>query len=159
MRARRANVLPALVMAALAAAFATGVLTGGEAQIAHELSGVLETGQVAEFGDEGDGHRELDAAHRLERLDDGGEAPPLDLLPEFGLEALEPFLMFRNGADVLLEDHLLGRRGTDHFRQPAQMGRPPGGTALIPDILAQQEGLQPVLGGLAIPDRILPGAG
>ena len=35
------------------------------------------------------------------------------------------------------------------------MGRPPRGTALIPDILAQQEGLQPVLGGLAIPDCIL----
>ena len=83
----------------------------------------------------------------------------MDLLTEFGLETLEPFLMFRNSADVLLEDNLLGGRRTDDFRQPAQMGRPPRGTALIPDILAQPEGLQPVLGGLAIPDCIRTRAG
>ena len=98
--------------------------------------GVLETAQVAEFGHEGDGHRELDATHGLEGLDDGGQTPALDLLSEFGLQALESFLMFRHGPDVLLEDDLLGGRGTDHFRQPAQMGWPPGGAALIPDILA-----------------------
>jgi hypothetical protein len=67
--------------------------------------------------------------------------------------------MFSNGPDILLEDDLLGGRRTDHFRQPAQMGRPPRGTALIPDILAPQDGLQPVLGGLAIPDRLLTRAG
>ena len=128
------------------------------AQRAHELSGGLTTAQVAELGDEGDGDRALDATHRLERLHDGGETPPLDLLPEFGLEALQPFLMVRNGADVLLEDHRLRRRGTDHCRQPAQRSGPPGGTALIPDILLQQEGRQPVRGGLEIPDGILPGA-
>jgi hypothetical protein len=38
------------------------------------------------------------------------------------------------------------------------MCRSPGGTAVIPDILAQQKGLQPVLGGLEIPDGVLPGA-
>jgi hypothetical protein len=47
--------------AALAAVFATGVLTGRKSQIAHEWSGVLEPGQVAEFSYEGDSHRELDA--------------------------------------------------------------------------------------------------
>ncbi len=143
----------------LAAAFAPGVLTGRKSQIAHELSGVLEPGQVAEVGDEGDGHGELDATHRLEGLDDGSETPALDLLSKFSLKALESFIMFSHGSDILLEDDLLGGRRTDHIRQLAQMGRPPCGTALIPDILAQQEGLQPVLGGLAIPDRILMGAG
>ena len=107
--------------AALAAAFATGVLTRGEAQIAQERSGVLNTVQVAALGDEGDGDRELDATHRLERLNDGGETPPLDLLPECGLEALQPFRRCRNGVDVLLEDHLRRRRGTDHFR-PLALG-------------------------------------
>src|SRR5688572_4689040 len=81
----------------LAAAFATGVLTGRKAQIAHELSGVLEPSQVAEFGDEGDGYGELDATHRLEGLHDGGETPALDLLPEFRLQALESFVMFSHG--------------------------------------------------------------
>ena len=145
--------------AALAAAFAPGGLTGGESPRAHERSRVLATGEVAERSDEGDGHHELEAAHGLERLDDGGQAPSLDLLPAFGLETLEPCLMCRNGAAVLLEAHRLGGRGTDHFRQPAPMGGPPGGAALIPAVLAPQEGLQPVLGGLAIPDRLRTRAG
>lgn len=55
----------------LAAVFATGVLSGRKAEIAHELSGVLKTGQIPEFSDEGDGHRELDTAHGLKSLDDG----------------------------------------------------------------------------------------
>ena len=145
--------------AALAAAFATGVCTGSKSQMAHERSGVLETGQVAECGDEGDGHGELDATHRLEGLDDGGETPALDLLSESSLKALESFVVFSHGPDIRLEDDRLGGRGTDRVRQPAPRGRPPRGTALIPDILAQEEGLQPVLGGLAIPDRILTRAG
>lgn len=68
-------------------------------------------------------------------------------------------MMFRNGADVLLEDNLLGGRRANDFRQPAEIGRSPGSPALIPGILAQEEGLQTVLGGLAIPDGILTGAG
>jgi hypothetical protein len=144
---------------ALATAFATGVLTGGESQIAHELSRVLEACQVAEFSDEGDGHRELDAAHGLESLDDGIQAPGLDLVLEFGLEALEAFVVFGNAPDILLEDHLLSRSRTDHLTEPTQMRRPPGGTAFITDILTQQKGLQTALGGLEIPDGILAGAG
>jgi hypothetical protein len=54
----------------LAAAFATGVLAGGKAQRAHELSRVLKTAQSTEFSNEGDGHCELDTAHGLEGLDD-----------------------------------------------------------------------------------------
>ena len=140
--------------AALAVAFATEGRTGGEAERAHELSWILETGPITEFSHAGDGHRELDAAHGLERLDDGGQTPRRDLLTAFGLETREPCLMCRRGADVLLEDHVLGGRRTDDCRQPAQRGRPPRVTALIPDILAQQAGLQAALGGLAIPDGI-----
>ena len=66
--------------------------------------------------------------------------------------------MFSHGPAIRLEDDLLGGRRTDHFRPPAQMGGSPGGAARIADILAQEEGLQPVLGGLAIPHRILTGA-
>jgi hypothetical protein len=118
----------------LAAACATGVLTGRKAQRAHELAGVLEPSQVAEFGDEGDGHGALDATHRLEDLHDGGERPALDLLPEFRLQALESVVMCSEGSPILLEDDLLGGCGTDHFRQPAQMGRPPRGPARIPNM-------------------------
>ena len=145
--------------AALTAACATGVLTGRQSQRAHERSGVLEPGPVAEFSHEGDGLGELDTTHRLEGLDDGGETPALDLRSACSLQALESCVLFSHGPDIRLEDDRLGGRRTDHFRQPAQMGRPPRGTALIPDILAQQEGFQSVLGGLAIPDRIRTRAG
>src|SRR5262245_56840666 len=91
----------------LATALATGVLTGGETQIAHQLSRVVEPGEVAEFSDEGDGHRELDAAQSLQRLDDGRQAPGLDLVLELGLKALEAFVVFGHGPDILLEDNLL----------------------------------------------------
>ena len=56
---------------------------------------------------------------------------------KFGLEALEPFLMFRNSPYILLEDDWLGRGGTGDLSEPAQMSWPPVRTALLPDILAQ----------------------
>jgi hypothetical protein len=89
-----------------------------------------------------------------------GTAPAMaQMQAACGLKALESFVMGSPGPDILLADDRLGGRRTDHFRQPAPMGRLPRGMALIPDILAQQEGLQPVLGGLAIPERLLTGAG
>jgi hypothetical protein len=103
----------------LAAAFATGALPGRQSQIAHERSGVLETSQVAECGDEGDGHGELHATHGLEGLDDRGETPALALLSEVRLTALESFIMFRHCPDILLEDELRGGGRTDDCRPPA----------------------------------------
>jgi hypothetical protein len=91
--------------AAAWAACATGGLTGGEAQLAQEWSGVLNTAQVAALGAEGDGDRELDATQRLERRNDGGETPPLALLPEFGVAALPPCLLCRHGAGVVVHIH------------------------------------------------------
>ena len=73
---------------------------------------------------------------------------------EFVFETLEPFGVFGDGADVFLKDNLLRGCGTDHFAQPAQVGGTPGGPARITDILPQQEGFQPELGGLEIPDCI-----
>jgi hypothetical protein len=80
------------------------------------------------------------------------------LLTQVGLETLEPCLLVRQGAAVLLEGTLLGGGGTDHCRPPAPRGWPPGGPALRADSLAQQDGLQPVLGGLERPARLRPGA-
>ena len=145
--------------AALAAACATGVCTGGEAESAHERSRLLATGQLTECSHAGDGHRAREAAPRLEGLHDGGQAPSVALRTACGLETREPFLLCRHGADGRLADHWLGGRRTDDCRPPAPRGRPPRGTALIPEILAPQAGLHPVLGGLAIPDGLRPRAG
>jgi hypothetical protein len=67
--------------------------------------------------------------------------------------------VFDDPSDVCLEDNLLSWCGTDDFSEPSEVGRPLGGPAFIADILAQQEGLQAVLGGLEILDGTLSGAG
>jgi len=144
--------------AAVAAACATGGRTGGEPQSAPERSGGLTTAQVAARGEAGDGHRALDATSRLERLDDGGQTPPVDRLPAGGLKALAPCLMCRNGADGCLDAPRRRGRGTDHGCQPAPRGWPPGGPARIPPLLSPPAGLEPGLGGLARPERLLAGA-
>jgi hypothetical protein len=51
------------------------VFRRGEAEIAHELLGVVEPGQVPEFGHGRDGYRELNTPQGLERLDYGRHAP------------------------------------------------------------------------------------
>ena len=61
----------------------TGIFRECEPQVIHELSGVLETRQVAQFGHRSDCHSELDTAQGLEGLDDRIEAPGLHLLVEF----------------------------------------------------------------------------
>jgi hypothetical protein len=121
--------------------------------------GGVEARQVAEFGDEEDGHGALDTAHGLDRPDNRAEAPRLGLCTEFSREPVEAFLRCRNGADIFLEDTRLGRRGTDGCRQPAQRRWPPGGAALIPAIPTPQERVQAVLSGLESPDHALPGTG
>jgi len=144
--------------AAVAAACATGVRTGGEPQSAPERSGVLTTAQVAARGEAGDGHRARDATPRLERRDDGGQTPPLDRLPAGGLRALAPCLLCRHGAAGCLDAPRRRGRGPDHGCQPAPLGWPPGGPALIPKSLSPPAGLQPGRGGLAIPAGIRSGA-
>jgi hypothetical protein len=54
----------------LPASLTAGVFRGDEPQEAHQLSGVIEAREVAEFRHGGDGHGELDATQGLERFDD-----------------------------------------------------------------------------------------
>src|SRR5439155_13972901 len=58
---------------------AARVLTRGEPEVAHELARGVEAGEVAEFGDRGDGHGELHAAERLQGFDHRRETPGLGL--------------------------------------------------------------------------------
>jgi hypothetical protein len=47
--------------ASLATSVATGIVRGDETEITHELSRVVNTGEVAQCRHEGDGHGALDA--------------------------------------------------------------------------------------------------
>jgi hypothetical protein len=69
---------------------------------------------------------------------------------EFLFQPLESLAVFGDRSDVCLEDDLLSGCGTDDFKELSEVGRLPGGPAVIAAILAQQEGLQAVLGGLEI---------
>jgi hypothetical protein len=77
---------------------------------------------------------------------------------QFGRAAREPFLVRSNSPAIRLEDDLLGRWGTDDLSEPAQRRWPPVSTALIPAILAQEQGRQPVCGGCEVADSIFPRA-
>jgi hypothetical protein len=136
-----------------------GIFRGDQPQAFHELFGMIEARQVAECRDRGDGHRQLDPTQGLEGLDNGLSTPRFDLVVECLFQALESRAVFGDRADVCLEDHVRSGGGTDDFREPSEVGRTPGGPAFRAAILAQQEGLQAVLGGLEIANRILAGAG
>jgi hypothetical protein len=96
---------------------------------------VIEAGQVAEFSDGSDSHRQLHATEGLQRVHDRAEPPTGDLLVAFLFQALEPVSVFDDRPDIFLEDELLGGGGTDDLAQPAQVRRTPSGPAGIPDIL------------------------
>jgi hypothetical protein len=68
---------------------------------------------------------ELHATQGLKSLDHWDHSPGLDLLLEFLFKLLEAFGMLAHGPDILLEDDLLHRGGTDQFRGSLEMGRAP----------------------------------
>src|SRR5688500_16557276 len=72
--------------------------------VTHELSGVLEPGQVTKFGDGGDSYRQLHATEGLECFDHRIEAPGMNLLVEFLIKTLEPFSVVGDSPDIFLED-------------------------------------------------------
>jgi hypothetical protein len=78
----------------------------------------------------------------------------LHVLVEFVLEPVEAFGMLLHCSAVFLQNNLLRGRGTDHCREPPQVGRAPIGPAGVADIVAQQKGFKTELGVFAITDGI-----
>jgi len=115
---------------------------------------MLATGEVSAFGYCGHRNRELDAPQSLEGLDHWPTPPGLYLVCAFLLEALKPCGVLGHGADVFLEDDLLGWRGTDDLAESPEVSRPPGGPACIPNVLPQEQRFAPKLRGLEIVDSI-----
>jgi len=69
----------------------------------------------------------------------------------------QTFAVVRHGSDVFVENDVLRGCGTDHLTEPAEMGWAPGGLARVADIVAQEKGLEAMLGGLEIAQRIFTG--
>jgi hypothetical protein len=150
--------LPRLGEASLASALATGRFRRRQAQLRHEWSGMIDSGQVTEFSDGGDRHRQLHATEGLERLDHRAEPPGDDRLWAFLRKTLEPFGVFGDRPDICLADDLLGGGGTDDLAEPAQVSRAPGGPTGRPDIMPQQNGFPAKLGRLKIVERLFASA-
>ena len=134
---------------------AAGVLAWNETQVSHELPGIVEAGEIAHFGDDGDGDGELDTTECLKSFDDRVETPGCGELLQFGLEMSETFGMLRDGSDVFLENDLLSRRRADDFGEPAKMCLVPVRFSDITDVEAKEKGLEPELGGFQIGDCVL----
>jgi hypothetical protein len=140
--------------ASLASARATGRFRWRQASIMHEWSGVLDTGEVAEFGDSGDRPRQRHATEGWERVNHRAEPPGGDPLVECLVKTLEPCGVLGDRPDICLADDWLGGGGPDDLAEPAPVRRAPGGPTGRPDIMPPQKGFQAKLGRLAIVERI-----
>jgi hypothetical protein len=129
---------------------------GGQAQIVHALSGVVEACEVTQCGHRGDRYDALHAAQGLERFDHGMETPGCDVFVAFLFEPLQTFRVLVDGADLCLEHDVRRRGRTDYFREPPEVGRVPGGWACIASVVPQQKGFQTQLRGLQVLDGIFP---
>ena len=140
----------------LPASFARGIFRGHQPQELHECSGSIEARQVSECGSRGDGHKALPPPQGLKGFDYGVEAPRFDLCLECLLQTLKSLHVFVDRAHVFLENDVLRRCGTDHFREPSERGRVPGGPAGVAAIVPQQKGCAPQFRRLEIADGIFP---
>ena len=138
----------------LPASLGTGVFRGNQAQELHQLSWVLKTRQVTNFGHYGDGHGKWHPTQGLQGLDHGVQTPRFHLFLEFLFQTLETLGVLTDSPDIFLKDDLVRRGLTDDFREPSEMGRTPIGPASVPDIVSQQEGFEPEFGGLEIAEGI-----
>ena len=86
----------------------------------------------------------------------GAKRQVLHLLVECEFQTSQTFSLFGDGLDVCLKDDLLRRCGTHHLAEPAQVGGTPVGPPRRADIVPQQEGFEPQLGRLQIPQGLFP---
>jgi hypothetical protein len=114
----------------------------------HALSGVRQAGEVAACGHRGDGHGAWHPPQGLQDLDHGVEAPRLPRCVACVRQTLQALRGVVDRAHLCVE-HEGGRRGgTAHLREPAEVGRAPGGPAGVAAIAPQPAGVAPACGGL-----------
>jgi hypothetical protein len=100
--------------AALVTPLARRVCRRCSPQGVHQWSGVIKTGEVAEFRPRGHRDRQWHPAGGLERGDDRSEPPGLHVLGKFVCQTHQPCGVVSDRADVFLEHALLRWGGTDH---------------------------------------------
>jgi hypothetical protein len=125
----------------LVSSFSGTVFTRGDADETHQLAGMFEAGEVADFTDPGDGVEESDPAQTHERLDQGKTAPRLDLLFDDPSQSLHPLGGVLRRIEPFLEGDLLAWEVKLLPAEIIQMLRGPGGFAGVTTALTQEESL------------------
>ena len=135
-----------------------GVFAGGEAEVAHELFGMGEADEVADFGYDHHGGNHLKAFEAHDGVDDGFATP-------VGVEAFhvifvagDAFVELIDLADEFFEDDAVGRKWQGEIAEVAFVGIGPGGLAGIVEAKATQESEETGFGAAAIIDGIDAGA-
>jgi hypothetical protein len=98
--------------------------------------------------------RAMHPAQGLQRLDHRVQAPRCDVLLELLFPTLQACRVFGDRPDVVLEDHLLRRGGTDDFAEPPEVGRAPGRLARIAEIVPEQKGFETELRRLEVANGV-----
>src|SRR4051812_12583010 len=113
-----------------------GALARHQAEVAHQLARALEAADVADLDPERHRRDQVDAAQRLQRLDQRGEAPRPEELPGPPAQAREPLLREPHALDALPQHDLVGRVLEALRLQPAAV-------AGTPVLLAREEAAVP----------------
>jgi hypothetical protein len=116
---------------------------------------MLDAQQVAACGHHGHRHDALHPTQALQGRDHWLQSPGCDLLLQCLSPSLEACGVLSDGADVFREDALLRRGGTDDFGEPPPMSRAPSGVACRAEIVSEQQGVEPALGGLEIAEGLV----
>jgi len=142
---------------ALPAFEGAGVFGRDQAEIGHELLGVLETTEGADLRDDDhrrDGFKSLEGH---EGVDQRFALPGVEQVGHDLLEVGDPFEDFIDDAEVVLHDEVVHRVGKLELPQIALVGFGPVGLSRVGVAVVTQEGEEAGLGPAHVPDRI--GAG
>ena len=113
------------------------MLARHQAEIGHQLPGIGEATEIADFRHDGDRHDEGDPAHRLESCNDGRHRPVRQQLLDLLCQPVASGLSFLDSVNVVLQHDLLSWMLEAHRRQPASIGQGPGASPAVNPLMAQ----------------------
>ena len=112
----------------------------------HELARVVETTEISQFADEGHGGDFLKAFEGHDGLNDGFPFPGFEDLFHFGDKPFDTIFTALDSLDGFLENDSLGVGWHGEFPQVAHVGGGPFGFPGVVETVAQEEGVEALLG-------------
>ena len=138
---------------------AGGRFPGHQAQITHEVTGMIKPSHITQFGDQDGRGGQLEAAQAHERLHRGVHPPLGHLGGDQVVEALEPVGRIGDSREAFLQHGLLRSDGQNQFSEVTAVGVAPVGLALVPVTVAQQKRFELLFDPAQIVDGVGTGPG